>query len=176
MASSITSTFSSVATTSNFYPLVSTYSVTIPASGAIDNNFRSGVLSGSSTVFNGTIALTLSALSARPTELAAAGNSIVLTLPSKYGNNIFYGYLRGSTFYSALSVATFSIGFYGSDFISTNIGLSANKSRIVVDSTYGTSIIDIPFIDVGTFNNDATNNISYFHTVADFCRQWSQNG
>jgi len=170
MASSITSTFSSVATNCNFYPAVSTFSVTIPASGAIDSNFKTGILSGTNTVFSGTIALTLS----------ASGNTlipgtIVMTLPSSVGNNIFNGYLRGSSFTPALSVATFALGFYGSDFISTNIGLSANKSSIVTDPTY-TSIIDIPFIHLPGLDNDATNNISYIHTVADFCRQWALNG
>lgn len=171
MASSITSTFSSAATTSNFYPQVSTYSVTIPASGAIDSNFRSGVLSGTGTVFSGTIALTLS----------ASGNtlipgSIVMTLPSSVGNNVFNGYLRGSSFTPSLSVATFSLGFYGSDFISTNIGLSANRSSIVVDAA-STNIIDIPFINLPGYDNDGTaSNVSYFHTVADFQRTWNLNG
>ncbi|NDB83840.1 MAG: hypothetical protein EB127_14115 [Alphaproteobacteria bacterium] len=173
MASSITSTFSSAATNSSFYPTISTYSVTIPASGAIDSNLGSGVLSGTATVFNGSIALTLSAVASAAPYLTVG--SIVLTIGSKYGNNTYNGYLRGSTFNPQLSVATFSIGFQGSDFISTNIGLSANKTSIVIDSAY-TPVIDVPFINVGSIDNDASSNVSYIHTVADFCRQWNLNG
>jgi len=173
MASSITSSFSTIATNSSFYPAVSVYSVTIPASGAIDGNFRSGVLSGTNTVFNGTIALTLSAVTSSSPYLTLG--SIVMTLPSKYGNNTYYGYLRGSTFNPQLSVATFAIGFQGSDFFTTNIQLSANRSSIVANPNY-TSVIDVPFIDVGTVDNDASSNVSYLHTVADFCRTWNLNG
>ena len=177
MATTVTVPFSTNASnTATFNSAVSSFTAFIPASGAIDSNFPTGVLSGSSTVYSGSLSFVLTAIAGN--TIAGGDQSILLTLSGAPGNNLFYGFVKSSSYVPATRIATFAIGFYGSDFISTTINLSANGvSNVVVADPTLTSPIEIAFQYIPGTDNDALGgNVSYIHTVSDFLRRLNLNG
>jgi hypothetical protein len=177
MATTVTASFSTNATnTATFNSAVSSFTAYIPASGAIDSNFTSGVLSGSSTVYSGSLSFVLTAIAGN--TIAGGDTSVLLTLSGAPGNNLFYGFVKSSSYVPTTRVATFAIGFYGSDYISTTINLSANGiSNIVVADPTLSSPFDIAFQYVPGSDNDVlAGNSSYIHTVSDFLRRLNLNG
>ena len=178
MATSITSVLSTPASlTSTYNATNSAFTASFSVSGLIDGNFPTGVLSGSSTVFNATLAYTVTGTSGTTTNyLNSDVTSILLTLGSIYGTQSFYGFVKqpGSVYSSVNRTAEFVIGFTGSDFYSSSIALSSNATTVVLNTTQ-TSYIDIPQTAI-PFDNDATNNVSYIHTVGDNLRRLNLNG
>ena len=177
MATTVTSPFSTNATnTCTFNSAVSSFTATIGASGLIDSNFTTGILSGSNTVYSGTLTFVLTAIAGN--TIAGGDTSILLTIPSSVGNNLFYGFVAGSSYIPATRIAKFAIQFYGSDYISTTINLSANGvSNVVVADPTLSSPFDIAFQYIPGLDNDVLgNNVSYIHTVSDYLRRLNLNG
>jgi hypothetical protein len=174
MATSITSVLSTPASlTSTFNSVNSAFTASFSVSGLIDSNFPANVLSGSSTVFNATLAYTVTGNSSN--FIAANELSVLLTLGSIYGTQNFYGFVQpGSTFSQTRTSAAFVLGFTGSDFLNTTIALSSNANVVVLNPNV-TSYIDIPQAVI-PFDNDALNNVSYIHTVGDNVRRWNLFG
>lgn len=178
MATTVTVPFSTNDTnTCTFNTAVSSYTAIIPVSGSIDSNFPSGILAGNSTVYSGSLSFVLTGLSANST-VVGGDRSILLTLSGTPGNNLFYGFIKSSSFTQVSKIATFAVGLYGSDFISTTINLSANGwSNVVVADATLPSPIEIAFQYTPGINNDAVpGNSSYIHTVSDFQRRQNLNG
>lgn len=177
MATTVTAPFSTNATnTATFNSAVSSFTAYIPASGLIDSNFPTGVLSGSNTVYSGSLSFVLTAIAGN--TIAGGDQSILLTVSAAPGNNLYYGFVKSSSYVPATRVATFAIGFYGSDFISTTINLSANgASNVVVLDPTLPSPFEIAFQYTQGLDNDVLGgNVSYIHTVSDFTRRLNLNG
>jgi hypothetical protein len=174
MATSITSVLSTPASlTSTFNSVNSAFTASFSVSGLIDSNFPTGVLSGSSTVFNATLAYTVTANSSN--FITADTLSVLLTLGSIFGTQSFYGFVQpGSTFSQTRTSAAFVLGFTGSDFLNTTIALSSNANAVILNPNV-TSYIDIPQTLI-PFDNDILNNVSYIHTVGDNVRRWNLFG
>jgi len=174
MATSITSVLSTPASlTSTFNSVNSAFTASFSVSGLIDSNFPTGVLSGAGNVFNATLAYTVTANSSN--FITADTLSVLLTLGSIYGTQSFYGFVQpNSTFSQTRTSAAFVLGFTGSDFLNTTIALSCNANAVILNPNQ-TSFIDIPQTLI-PYDNDATNNISYIHTVGDGLRRWNLFG
>jgi len=174
MATSITSVLSTPASlTSTFNSVNSAFTASFSVSGLIDSNFPTGVLSGAGNVFNATLSYTVTANSSN--FIADNGNSVLLTLGSIYGTQSYNGFVRpGSTYLQTRTSAAFVLGFTGSDFLNTTIALSCNATAVVLNPN-ATSIIDIPQTLV-PFDNDASGNVSFLHTVGDGVRRWNLFG
>jgi hypothetical protein len=178
MATSITSVLSTPASlTSTYNATNSSFTASFSVSGLIDSNFPANVLSGAGSVFNATLAYTVTGTPGTTTNyLNNDATSILLTLGSIYGTQSFYGFVKqpGSVYSSVNRTAEFVIGFTGSDFYNTSIALSSNATTVVLN-TNQTSYIDIPQ-SIIPFDNDALNNVSYIHTVGDNVRRWNLFG
>jgi len=174
MATSITSVLSTPASlTSTFNSVNSAFTASFSVSGLIDSNFPTGVLSGAGNVFNATLSYTVTANSSN--FITDNGNSVFLTLGSIYGTQSYNGFVRpGSTYSQTRTSAAFVLGFTGSDFLNTTIALSCNATAVVLNPN-ATSIIDIPQTLV-PFDNDASGNVSFLHTVGDGVRRWNLFG
>jgi hypothetical protein len=174
MATSITSVLSTPASlTSTFNSVNSAFTASFSVSGLIDGNFPTGVLSGAGNVFNATLAYTVTANSSN--FITADSTSVLLTLGSIYGTQSFYGFVQpGSTYLQTRTSAAFVLGFNGSDFLNTTIALSSNANAVALNPNV-TSFIDIPQTVI-PFDNDASGNVSYIHTVGDGVRRWNLFG
>ena len=174
MATSITSVLSTPASLASTYNSAnSAFTASFSVSGLIDSNFPTGVLSGSGSVFNATLSYTVTANSSN--FITDNGNSVLLSLGSIYGTQSFVGFVRpGSTYSQTRTSAAFVLGFTGSDFLNTTIALSCNATAVVLNPN-ATSFIDIPQTLV-PFNNDASGNVSFLHTVGDGVRRWNLFG
>ena len=174
MATSITSVLSTPASlTSTFKSANSAFTASFSVSGLIDSNFPTGVLSGAGNVFNATLSYTVTANSSN--FITDDGTSVVLTLGSIYGTQSYSGFVRpGSTYLQTRTSAAFVLGFNGSDFLNSTIALSSNATAVVLNP-YVTSFIDIPQTVI-PFDNDASGNVSYLHTVGDNVRRWNLFG
>jgi hypothetical protein len=178
MATSITSVLSTPASLASTYNATnSAFTASFSVSGLIDSNFPTGVLSGAGNVFNATLAYTVTGTpGATSNYLDNNATSILLTLGSIYGTQSFYGYVKQpSSVYSSVNrTAVFVLGFNGSDFLNTTVSLSSNATTVVLNPNE-TSLIDIPQTLV-PFDNDASGNVSFLHTVGDGVRRWNLFG
>lgn len=111
------------------------------------------------------------------TGLSATSSNILLRLPSSVGNQDYYGMLTTSTYTSATSGWTCTVGFADRNFVNTVINLSGSKLNSAV---LGTSMIDNPLTDTAfvenTTNNVYTTTNGRTRTVAEHLRLHRQNG
>ncbi|NBP04149.1 MAG: hypothetical protein EBU90_29455 [Proteobacteria bacterium] len=170
MANSLTTTPTSNLVTSTASSQLTTFTFRLPISGSISGDFPANVLSGSSSLFSGSVAATLSGYNS---SLVTA-TSVVLTLSGKDGLNTYNGYAAGGTYYPSNSSITASLQIYGGSFLNTIISVSANPVATVLNGS-ATSVIDVPTgYTPGASPDAGTNN--YIRTVSNFLRLWNLNG
>jgi hypothetical protein len=171
MASILTSAVTSGQVTSTASSQLTTFTFRLPISGSVDGGFPANVLSGSSTLFSGSVEATLSGY--RSSLVTAT--SMLLTLSGKDGLNTYGGYVTDGTYYPSNSSITATLQIYGGSFQNTVISVSANPVATKLNNNLVTSVIDVPNkYTPGASPDPGTSN--YIRTVSNFLRLWNLNG
>jgi hypothetical protein len=152
-------------------PQLTTFTFQLPVSGSVAGNFPSDVLSGSSTLFSGSLAAGLSGYNG---SLVTNSTSVVFTISGRDGLNNYDGYVAGGTYSPANSSIIASFRFFASGLQNTVINVSANPTRVNLNAD-NASVVDVPgYYTPGTSPEPGSSN--YIRTVSNFLRLWNLNG